>query len=143
MHLPGTSWLALWRPDLLAGLAALAVAHRLACRRHAQASGWRPLCFLAGLALLYVAAGSPLDLLARRYLFSARMLRDALIAYVAVPLMLHGTPAWLIRPLLRRPAARLALGLLVRPLPAAFLFNFGLMLYLFPPFFDRLHPGLP
>jgi len=52
--------------------------------------------FFAGLVLLYLALGSPLDEIARYLLCSAHTLQDVLVLYPAAALLLLGLPAWLV-----------------------------------------------
>jgi putative membrane protein len=51
--------------------------------------------FAAGLALLYLALGSPLDEIARYFLCSAHTVQDVLVLYPAAALLLLGLPGWL------------------------------------------------
>jgi cytochrome c oxidase assembly factor CtaG len=62
------------------------------------------LLFAGGMLTLATALLSPLDTLSD-YLFSADMLQHMMLIYVAPPLLLLGTPAWLLRPALPRPRA--------------------------------------
>ena len=68
--------------------------------------------FMAGLGVIFVALLSPLDGLGDDYLFSAHMLQHFLIAFVAPPLLLLGTPGWLVRPLATLPVVGRGLRLL-------------------------------
>ena len=72
--------------------------------------GWgRRVVFVAGVLALGLALASPLDLLADRYLLSAHMIQHILLTIIGPPLLLLGTPGWLLRPALRWPVvARLA-----------------------------------
>jgi putative membrane protein len=63
-------------------------------------------CFLAGVAVLWVGADWPIHHLAEDYLYSVHMLQHLLFQLVAAPLLILGTPAWLLRRLLRPPALR-------------------------------------
>src|SRR5918912_2705269 len=88
--------------------------------------------FLLGVVVLFIALASPLDDLADHYLLSAHMVQHMLLTLVVPPLMLLGTPDWLVRPLLRsRPLAAL-LRVWTRPLPAFVVFNFVFALAHFP-----------
>ncbi len=78
-------------------------------RRHA-------FCFYGALAIFYLAVGSPLDQVGERFLFSAHMLQHQLLIYPAAVLFLLGLPAWMIDPLLARPALQRLLRFLTRPL---------------------------
>jgi putative membrane protein len=64
--------------------------------------------FGAGLLLLYLAWGSPLDLIGRYFLYSAHVVQDLLVLFPAAALLLRGVPPWLSEPALRRarPLAR-------------------------------------
>ncbi len=93
-----------WRnqPVLLAGLVLLGWLYALAVGplRGRVAPG-EPLprrqatAFAAGLALLYLALGSPLDGIARTFLCSAHTVQDLLVLYPSAALLLVGTPGWL------------------------------------------------
>ena len=97
----------------------------------------RAAAFLGALACAYVALGSPLAYLARE-LFAAGMLQDVLLAFVAAPLALHGTPPGLWRPLWARPRWRRVVRGITRPLPATLLFHGLFGLHLWPWLFDRV-----
>ncbi|HEX9439894.1 MAG TPA: cytochrome c oxidase assembly protein, partial [Roseiflexaceae bacterium] len=66
---------------------------------------------------------SPLHDLSERSLFSAHMVQHVLLTLVAPPLLLAGTPGWMIRPLVRIPLVRGPLRLLTSPLIAFLFFN--------------------
>ena len=57
--------------------------------------------FTAGVLVIFVALLSPIHFLSDGYLFSAHMLQHVLLTLVAPPLLILGTPEWLIRPMLR------------------------------------------
>lgn len=65
--------------------------------------------FFAGLAVVYLAVGSPLDSIGESFLFTAHMLQHMLLIYVAPPLLITGLPAWLTDGLLARSPAALKL----------------------------------
>jgi putative membrane protein len=58
------------------------------------------LLFFTGVLILFLAVASPLHLLAEVYLLSAHMLQLSLMIYVVAPLLIAGTPSWLLAPLL-------------------------------------------
>jgi cytochrome c oxidase assembly factor CtaG len=98
--------------------------------RRAEPWRWtavRPVCFVAGVALIGIALWSPLDALASR-LLAAHMTQHMLLAMVAPPLlllgwpfspMLLGLPQWVSRdllgPLLGSPGLQRAARWLVHP----------------------------
>jgi putative membrane protein len=86
-------------------------------------SRWRIAAFLGGLGMLFLALASPLDALSDRYLLSAHMVQHLIMTLVMPPLLLLGTPGWLLRPLLRSYVFAPVLRLWTRPLPAFLVFN--------------------
>jgi putative membrane protein len=67
------------------------------------------LSFCAGLVVIFLSLNGPIHDLSDYYLFSAHMVQHLLLTLVAPPLMLAGTPGWMLRPALRhRPVARAA-----------------------------------
>lgn len=119
-----------WQPSILIGLALLAGGYWGAVNRwRSHVGGATPVSggqqgwFFLGIVTLFVALISPLDGLSDAYLFSAHMLQHMLLSVVAPPLLLLGTPGWLLRPLLRLPGvARVGRGL-TRPIVAFAVFN--------------------
>lgn len=79
--------------------------------------------FTVGLWSIFFALYSPLDPLSDHYLFSAHMIQHLLLVLVGPPLMLLGTPGWMLRPVLRVPGVYRIARLLTFPVLAALLFN--------------------
>lgn len=73
----------------------------------------RQAAFVAGVVALGLALVSPLDRLAG-YLLSAHMLQHLLLTIVGPPLLLLGTPGWLVRPALRARAVAWLAGRVTR-----------------------------
>jgi putative membrane protein len=81
-------------------------------------TGGQRAAFVAGIATLLVALGPPLDDWADHYLLLAHMVQHMLLMLLAPPLLLLGTPGWMLEPLTRNRATN-ALGYwLTRPLVA-------------------------
>ncbi len=79
--------------------------------------------FSAGIVVIFFALASPIHILSERFLFSMHMLQHVLLTLIAPPLLILGTPDWLIRPLLRPNwSFRLARGL-THPVVALGAFN--------------------
>jgi putative membrane protein len=92
--------------------------------------------FLGGLAVLALALTGPLHELAESHLFSAHMVQHLLLAFAVPPLVLYGTPGWMLRPFLRRPGVARVAYHLTRP-PATFAaFNVVLLAWHLPPLYN-------
>lgn len=92
--------------------------------------------FLLGVYAIFFALFSPIDKLGDTYLFSAHMVQHLFLTIVGPPLMVAGTPSWLIEPLLRKPLLLRAGKLLVNPFAAFFLFNAAFWIWHAPPLYD-------
>jgi putative membrane protein len=101
--------LATYSPPLsvVAGALGLAILYWLCTRRFrsrfkgsAPVGIARQVAFYSGVALVLIALASPLDTIADTYLFSAHMLQHELLILGVAPLLLAGTPGWLLRNLL-------------------------------------------
>ena len=79
--------------------------------------------FGLGVLSLYAAGSSPLHEIAEGYLASAHMLQHLLLTMVAPPLLLAGTPGWLVEAALRGRRAFTVARYLTVPLVAFALFN--------------------
>lgn len=92
--------------------------------------------FLIGVNAIFLSLFSPLDKLGDDYLFSAHMLQHMILTIVGPPLMLLGTPGWLIEPLLRNRIL-LRIGKIVTfPVVAFLLYNVNFWLWHAPALYD-------
>ena len=117
-------------PDALIGLGALQVAYLLGVgplrERFGLADSVEPrqvATFTLGILVVFFSLLSPLHVLSDSYLFSAHMFQHVLLTLVAPPLLLLGTPDWLIRPLLRPNAMFRVARLVTHPVAAFAAFN--------------------
>jgi cytochrome c oxidase assembly factor CtaG len=90
------------------------------------------LSFVTGLLLFYVAQGSPLAYVGHHYLFSAHMMQQSILYLIMPPLLLIGTPAWLVRFLLKPKWLGGIVKVSVKPLFALFWFNLVFSFYHIP-----------
>ncbi len=128
-----------WEPSVVLGSLLLAGGY-LACvgplrerfRGATRVSSWRVAAFLVGVSALFLALASPLDELSDHYLLSAHMLQHLLLTLVMPPLLLLGTPAWLLRPLLRSQRLAALARFWTRPLVAFLVFNVTIAFSHFP-----------
>ena len=91
---------------------------------------------VAGLAVLVVALNPPLDDISDYYLLTAHMIQHMLLMFVVVPLLLLGTPDWLIFKLLRPRPLRLVWSAITQPIPAFLIANAILIGWHFPVAYD-------
>lgn len=94
--------------------------------------------FVTGMLLFYLALGSPLHVIGDRYLFSAHIFQQGLAFMFVPPLLLLGTPQWLLRSLLKWEPVKKFFQFVTRPLTALILFNGLFSLYHFPIIFDAV-----
>ena len=139
-----------WHPDVLLVLALLEAGYLWLLARYRPSPGSegpglvrRVLLFSLGVLVLAIAEGPPLHDLSEQYLLSAHMLQHLLIQMAAVPLLLLGTPSWLLRPLLELTGSLRLLRFLTRPLMAFSVFGLTLAIWHVPELYDlalRQHP---
>src|SRR3954471_8501137 len=75
--------------------------------------------FFAGLLAMFASLNGPIHDLSDDYLFSAHMVQHLLLTLAMPPLLLAGTPGWMLRPLLARKTIRPCVGFFTRA-PIAF-----------------------
>ncbi len=130
-------------PVLIGSLVALVTAYALVTgplrSRFAPGEPYptgKALWFYGGIVLLYLLEGSPLHDLAERYSFTAHMGQHIGLSYLAAPMLIHGTPTWVLRPLLLNRAVRPLARLLTRPLVALIVFNVAFSAWHFPAIYE-------
>lgn len=95
-------------------------------------TGLQMAAFLGGLWLLYFSFGSPIDVISDDYLFSVHMIQHELETMLMVPLLMYGTPAWLLRPVLRPRPILQTMKVLTDPLFAPLPFGITFSLFHIP-----------
>ncbi len=140
----GTIWTH-WHahPDALIGLAALQGAYLLGVgplrERYGLADEIEPrqiATFTAGVLVIFVSLVSPLHVLSDQYLFSAHMLQHVMLTLIAPPLLIIGTPDWLLRPLLRPNLVFRMARLFTHPILAFATFNIIFSLWHIPSLYN-------
>lgn len=105
-----------------------AVAYLRAVRGEGRATRRQKLQFLAGVAVFWIASDWPLGTLGAGYLASAHMAQFLLYTVGTAPLILLGTPEWLMERILTRLRIRPAVSWLSRSLVvSAAVYNVGLV----------------
>jgi putative membrane protein len=98
--------------------------------------------FSIGLFAMWLASDWPIHDISERYNFSVHMVQHLIITTSVAPLMLMGTPIWLMRWLLRDRRLFAAVRWLCRFLPAMIIFNVVLVFTHWPVVVDAaLHSG--
>lgn len=92
--------------------------------------------FGLGCAVLYLSFGGPLDYLSDNYLFSVHMAQHMAEILIMTPLLVYGTPAWMMAPVLRIPGVRVVFKWCVHPVVASVLFNAVVNLFHLPALYD-------
>src|SRR5204862_7084876 len=84
--------------------------------------------FVGALVVLFLALNGPLHNLSDTYLFSAHMAQHLLLTLVFPPLLLYGTPSFVVRPLLRPRWIMGVARVVTRPRAAAIMFSAPIVL---------------
>ena len=92
--------------------------------------------FAGALLVLGLSLNGPVHNLSDGYLFSAHMVQHLVLTLVFPPLLLYGTPAWVVRPLLRPRWVHRCGRWATRPLAAGVLFSAPITLWHFPQFYE-------
>lgn len=130
LHLDVILWVALFQGGYLYALRAVGRPRGL---KAARTQLW---LYTSGVAVLYLAAGTPIHDLAEHRLFMIHMVQHLLITLVAPPLMLLGLPGWLIEPLLDRIRIFRIARALTLPFVAFMSFNLVTLVTHLPPVVD-------
>jgi cytochrome c oxidase assembly factor CtaG len=106
-------------------------------------SAGQRIAFIAGALTIGIALGPPLDDWSDHFLLSAHMAQHLLLMMVAIPLLIGGTPAWLVSKLLSRGPVRPILYVLTRPIVSLLLGNPILIFWHMPFAYDEMLTVLP
>ena len=134
----GLSW---WRwsihPSTVIGIAALGGLYIWASRK----LGRRPtatqrILFVGGLLVIFASLNGPIHDLSDDYLFSAHMVQHLLLTFAVPPLLLAGTPGWMLRPALTNRFVAPAARLLTRAPVCFVVFNIAIAGWHLPVFYN-------
>lgn len=132
-----------WQPSIIVGsivvialylygVGPLRVKYSLAER----VAAWRVISFILGVSIIFISLFSALDKLGDDYLFSVHMVQHLFLTIVGAPLMVLGTPGWLIKPLLRNRTIFKIGKFLTYPAIAFVLYNGDFWLWHLPVLYD-------
>lgn len=96
----------------------------------------QPALFVTALVTMFLALNGWLHDLSDYYLFSAHMVQHLLLALVVAPLLVMGTPGWMLRPALRAPFVGSAARWLTRPMHCYAVFNIVVAGWHLPPLYN-------
>ena len=99
--------------------------------------------FSGGLLAMFFALNGPLHDLADYDLFSAHMIQHLVLIFVVAPLLVAGTPGWMLRPALRLKGVGPVARWLTRPKQAFVIFNLMMVGWHIPYFYNlamAVHP---
>jgi putative membrane protein len=101
------------------------------------------ICWSLGVLAMWIASDYPIHDIAERYNFSIHMMQHLILSMVVAPLLLLGTPAWLLRTILRPRWLFSTVRTLSRFIPALLIFNLVLVFTHWPLVVDAaLHSGV-
>ena len=136
--LSGYAWYELWGPIylIIIAIGIYYYKNRIVDSRLYPVSVKQRRYFLIASAMLYIAKGSPISVLADDFLFSAHVFELSVLYFVVVPLFILSFPKEWLRAYIWHYRLRNALKLVSFPWIAALLFNGGLTAYFLPSFFN-------
>jgi putative membrane protein len=101
-------------------------------------SGLQVASFCLGLLLLLIALNGPIHDLSDYYLFSVHMAQHLLLTLVLPPLLIAGTPGWLLQPLLRPPPVLRLARVLTHPVAAGVIYSLTIAFWHLAPYYDLM-----
>jgi putative membrane protein len=132
-----TGWSIHW--STVIGIAALAALYLWRASRAPSPgtpSGLQKLTFFSGLFVMFVSLNGPLHDLSDYYLFSAHMVQHLLLTLLLPPLLIGGTPGWMLRPLIKPPAVRAVAKFVTKPVMCFVIFNLVIIVWHMPIFYN-------
>lgn len=94
------------------------------------------IAFLSGMLIMFLALVSPLDELGDSYLFSAHMVQHLILTIIGPPLLLLGTPEWMVKPALSNKVVFKVAKFFTYPVVAFVLFNVDFWLWHAPSLYN-------
>lgn len=138
-------WLTQWNlePSILIGTALITGLYLYAIgpyrKRHFPEEPVRTgqtIAFLSGMLIMFLALVSPLDELGDSYLFSAHMVQHLCLTIIGPPLLLLGTPEWMVKQAFKSKVIFQIAKVLTYPVLAFVLFNVDFWLWHAPPLYN-------
>ena len=128
--LAALGWLYVWGARHVRARAAARGENVPEVRRSQQVS------FVCGLLVIFCSLNGPLHDLSDTYLFSAHMVQHLLLSLAVPPLLIVGTPGWLLRPFLRNAKIATVARAVTPPVRCFVIFNVVISLWHLPPLYN-------
>jgi len=141
-----TSFTVHW--STVVGLVCFAGLYEWRARKSGMGNGdgrpFRRSLFYAGLAVLFLSLNGWLHDLSDYYLFSAHMVQHLILTMLVPPLLIAGTPGWMLRPLLAHRVTGSVARFVTRPKVCFATFNLVLAGWHLPPLYNAAmaHHGI-
>ncbi len=97
---------------------------------------FQSIIFPLSLVVMFFALNGPVHDISDYYLFTGHMVQHLVLTIVVPPLMLLGTPGWMLRPALRIPAVNAVAKVVTTPRAAFTIFNVVLAAWHLPPLYN-------
>ena len=125
------------------GLVALSALYEFGGRTGDKHLGGRRLYFYAAVVAIFFSLNGWLHDLSDYYLFSAHMVQHLLLTLLVPPLLILGTPGWMLRPLLRNDSIARTARVLARPMICFATFNLVLAAWHLPVLYNAAMANHP
>jgi putative membrane protein len=120
----------------LLALQALWILRARAHRHEHRPTALQATAFTAGLAVMFLALNGPVHDISDYYLFTGHMVQHLVLTIVTPPLLLIGTPGWMLRPAMRIGWVAAVARFVTTPRAAFTIFNLVLAAWHLPPLYN-------
>ena len=110
--------------------------HRAASAGTERPANSQRALFISGLLVLFLSLNGPLHDLSDYYLFSAHMVQHLLLTLIVPPMLILGTPGWMLRPALNIPWVNRLAHRVTGARSAFLIFNIMLAAWHVPPLYN-------
>lgn len=131
----------LWNTGIFLFIAFAAVIYLFLLPQEKKNSWWKSVCFFIGLMVLFIATGSPINIIGRIQ-FSVHIIQVVLLCLIAPPLLLLGMKRTIIDRALRNKWVTKMVSFLMKPYVSISIFFLTLYIYHHPPIFDNARVDL-